>query len=161
MQEVAGDPMKRGRGQPAKPVMTDEEFQAIVPILVKPTRKHGGSLEHAAMTISRMRGSETAITPKVASKRRVSPRWVQRQLRLRGIPGKKGIQAKFGPGKGNGIAGQNSKVTGYSGSRLPPEPSSDGQKPSENQSPFVNGPEDPTDRPPGNEVESEPKAATQ
>src|SRR5688572_21239185 len=98
-------------GRPSKGDLTDLELATILPILAKPRKARGGSLEAAANAISAMRGAHTALSPATVEARTVSARWVSHQLAKRGIPGKKGIQAKVAHDALAGGSGQNSNGT--------------------------------------------------
>jgi hypothetical protein len=105
-------------GRPGKGDLTDAELAAITPILAKPRKAHGGSLEAAAKVIGGMRGADVALSPKTIQARQVSARWVSHQLAKRGIPGKKGIQAKVAGDPFWPLSGQNSNGADYTGPRM-------------------------------------------
>lgn len=124
-----GEVIHSKMGRPSKGDLTDSEFAAIVQILSKPRKARGGSLEAAAKAVSDLRGANVALTPATVEARKVSARWVSHQLSKRGIPGKKGIQAKVGDDALWPGSGQNSGNALASGPRtireFSPEESSD------------------------------------
>lgn len=109
-------PSKMGR--PKKGDLSDEEFQAIVPILAKKRKARGGSLQAAANAISAMRGAVAAMDPRTREGRTVSARWVSHQLVRRGFAGKSDLRAKVEAGHLSLPSGQNSDIPDGSGPRM-------------------------------------------
>lgn len=105
-------------GRPSKGNLTDAEFEAIVPILAKPRKAKGGSLQAAATAISKSRGADSAIDPRTKEGRTVSARWVSFQLVKRGFAGKSALREKVLADPLWLPSGQNSNGAGDSGSRM-------------------------------------------
>lgn len=149
-----GVPVGKKRGRPGKPDMTDEEFAAVAPILALPNHAKSSSVERAALEVGLMRGMHLVSDPRSQKHRRVSGKWIQNQLRKRGIAGKKGLQAKIADGSLQVVPRTNSVVANDTGSRTIRAPTRVGIA-----SDFFGGPVKDAPAAPANQVDSADGAA--